>query len=186
MSTQPLIDDVRQRPVWWRRRRVLLTAGGIAAAVVAVGLVWFQPQKLFIDEKVDEAAPAVSDAMPNGDKMMGKTSDDTMPASDLRGSFESLAHPTMGRAIVKELADGSCVLRLEDFETSNGPDVRVYLSAGPKDAYGKEFVDLGGLKGNVGNQNYTIPSGTDLDRYDTAVIWCRRFTVAFAAATLRA
>ena len=154
--------------------------------------MWFQPQKLFIDETVNEAAPgisdAISDAMPDAmsDSMDEKmpAADDAMEAMTLEGTFSSLAHDTSGKAIVQELADGSRVLRLEDFETSNGPDVRVYLSAGKDGSYGKDFVDLGGLKGNVGNQNYTIPSGADLDRYDTAVIWCRRFTVAFGAAKL--
>ena len=165
-------------------RRNVLFAGVVAVVAAAIGLAWFQPQKLFVDERVNEAAPSVSDSM--SDSMS-----DTMPASgeamkrkSLKGMFSPLAPPTQGTAIVKELSDGSRVLRLEDFETSNGPDVRVYLSAGEDGSYGRDVVDLGGLKGNVGSQNYAIPSGTDLDRYDTAVIWCRRFTVAFGAAKL--
>jgi hypothetical protein len=64
----------------------------------------------------------------------------------------------------------------------------VYLSAGdpagePR-ALADDFVDLGRLKGNIGDQNYEVPAGTDLEKYRTAVIWCRRFTVAFAAAQL--
>ena len=169
------LDEPRSRTLLSRRNVVI--AAIVLAVIAIVGLVWFQPQKLFIDDTVNEAAPMASDGMP--DRM-----DDTMKMTSLEGAFSSLAHETTGTAIVKELPDGSRVLRLEDFETSNGPDVRVYLSTG--EPYGKDFVDLGGLKGNVGNQNYTIPSGTDLDRYDTAVIWCRRFTVAFGAAELRA
>jgi hypothetical protein len=160
-------------------RRNVVIAGVLAAIVAASGLVWFQPQKLFIDETVNEAAPAVSDATPGTTAKV-----DAMKMVSLNGKFSSLAHETNGTAIVKELSDGSHVLRLEAFETSNGPDVRVYLSAGKDGSYGTDFVDLGGLKGNVGNQNYAIPSGTDLERYDTAVIWCRRFTVAFGAAKL--
>jgi hypothetical protein len=165
------LDQPRIRKLITRRN--VLVAGVLGVIVAAVGLVWFQPQKLFIDQTVNEAAPAVS----------GTSSDDATTTS-LDGTFSSLSKDTSGRAIVSELSDGSRVLRLEDFETSNGPDVRVYLSAGEDGSYGKDFVDLGGLKGNVGNQNYAIPSGTDLDRYDTAVIWCRRFTVAFGAAEL--
>jgi hypothetical protein len=179
-----LDHETRTRTAFTRRRVVI--AAVLAAIVAAVALVWFQPQKLFIDDTVNEAAPSVSDAMSDsmGDKMAAD--DDAMKMTSLEGTFSSLAHDTSGKAIVKELEDGSHVLRLEDFETSNGPDVRVYLSAGEDGAYGKDFVDLGGLKGNVGNQNYTVPSGTDLERYDTAVIWCRRFTVAFGAAELSA
>jgi hypothetical protein len=92
--------------------------------------------------------------------------------------------------VVLEAPSGRRFLRFEGFETSNGPDLVVYLSAkepaGPDDwhGYDQDFVDLGALKGNVGSQNYEIPEGTDLDRYSTAVVWCRRFTVGFAAAPL--
>jgi hypothetical protein len=180
MST---LEDRPHTRTWLTRRRVVIAAV-LAAIVAAVGLLWFQPQKLFIDDTVNEAAPSVSDARSDsmGDKMVADAN--LMKMASLEGTFSSLAHDTSGEATLKELEDGSHVLRLEDFETSNGPDVRVYLSAGDKDSYGKDFVDLGGLKGNVGDQNYTVPSGTDLDRYDTVVIWCRRFTVAFGAALL--
>jgi electron transfer DM13 len=187
VTTGPILE-ARPPASGWRSRRRLITVVAIAVAVVGTGgLLWFQPQKLFIDETVNEAVPGAS--VMTDDTMSG--SHGAMPdamqramADDLSGTFSSLAHETKGRAVVREIADGSRVLRLEDFETSNGPDVRVYLSAGSKDAYGKDAVDLGGLKGNVGNQNYAVPSGTDLDRYDTVVIWCRRFTVAFGAAKL--
>jgi Electron transfer DM13 len=107
------------------------------------------------------------------------------------GEFISLEHETVGRAIVLEAAGGRRFLRFEGFETSNGPDLVVYLSAkapsGPDDWYGydRDFVDLGVLKGNVGSQNYELPPDVNLDRYSTAVVWCRRFTVGFAAAELR-
>jgi hypothetical protein len=107
-----------------------------------------------------------------------------------QGEFISLEHDTTGRAVVLETGDGTRFLRFEEFATSNGPDLLVYLSAkspsGSDDWYGydQDFVDLGPLKGNVGSQNYEIPPGVDLDRYSTAVVWCRRFEVGFAAATL--
>jgi hypothetical protein len=141
-------------------------AGLILIAGAAVALLWFQPQKLFIDETVDEAAPTKS--------MTAATAEPTRS-----GSFRSLAHTTTGTARVT-----GNTLRLEDLKTDNGPDVVVWLSAGDEGAYADDFVDLGSLKGNKGNQNYVIPDGTDLDRYDTVVIWCRRFTVGFGAAEL--
>src|ERR671919_617005 len=85
-------------------------------------------------------------------------------------------------------ADGRRFLRFEGFETSNGPDLLVYLSSkepsGTDDwhGYDRDFVDLGVLKGNVGSQNYRIPDGVDLDRYSTAVVWCRRVGGRFPAA----
>jgi hypothetical protein len=105
------------------------------------------------------------------------------------GSFKGLAHSTSGKAILYRTKEGGFVLRLENFETSNGPDVRVYLVQGTdaaNDAVIKagNFLDLGALKGNVGNQNYTIPADAQIERYQSVSIWCRRFNVNFGAAPL--
>jgi hypothetical protein len=174
-------------------RAAALAAVGLAAFVF--GMWWFTPWRLFTDDPVDEALPAAA-----ADRMGSVVEPDPMtgeiPAPRLsfttvaEGEFLSLEHDTVGRAIVLETADGERFLRLEDFETSNGPDLLVYLSSktpsGTDDwhGYDADFVDLGPLKGNVGNQNYRIPSDADLERYSTAVVWCRRFEVGFAAATL--
>jgi hypothetical protein len=104
------------------------------------------------------------------------------------GGFVDRSHPTSGNALV--LNDGSeqRFLRFEQFATDNGPDLYVYLSTAGPDApegeFDDDFVDLGRLSGNVGDQNYEIPPDVDLDRYSTVVIWCRRFAVAFGAAPL--
>ena len=93
-----------------------------------------------------------------------------------------------GRAVV--LNDGSeqRFLRFESFSTDNGPDLRVYLSSSSADgdsgAFDDDFVDLGVLKGNIGDQNYEIPVGVDLSVYDTVVVWCVRFSTPFTAADL--
>jgi hypothetical protein len=81
------------------------------------------------------------------------------------------------------------LLRLTEFVTSNGPDVRVYLIAAADatdDATVKQagFVELGKLKGNQGDQNYDIPADLDLDKYRAVTIWCRRFNVNFGTAPL--
>jgi hypothetical protein len=106
-----------------------------------------------------------------------------------RGEFNSLAHDGEGTAVI--LTDGDRrVLRFEDdFAIDNGPDLNVYLVAGAdadgdSGTFDDDFVDLGNLKGNLGSQNYEIPDSVDLDRYDTVVIWCVRFAVAFNAADL--
>jgi hypothetical protein len=104
------------------------------------------------------------------------------------GWFRSLGHTTSGRAAVLEVDGGRRFLRLDDLRTSNGPDLFVYLSAtpadGPRDAFDDEFLSLGRLKANQGNQNYAIGARTRLDRYRSVVIWYRRFTYAFGAAEL--
>jgi hypothetical protein len=45
---------------------------------------------------------------------------------------------------------------------------------------------MGRLKANIGNQNYPIPAGTDMTKYDTVLIWCRAFSVLFGSADLKA
>jgi len=91
--------------------------------------------------------------------------------------------------VVLEIEDGSRFLRLEGLETSNGPDLRVILTDQPvSDDWhvwdDGEYLDLGALKGNVGSSNYAIPNDLDLAGFETAVIWCRRFSVGFGVAPL--
>jgi hypothetical protein len=176
--------------------RVLLLAAVIIAALIAITLVWFQPQKLFIDESVNEAAPG---AMAEDEKAMAKDDDskmkdDSMAKDDammsFAGSFRSIDHETTGSISLSKAPDWHYYVRLEDFSTENGPDLFVYLSSAPATAEGRDFVedfvDLGALKGNIGNQNYVVPDDTDLSKYRSVVIWCRRFTSPFGAAPLQA
>lgn len=162
---------------------IALTGLGLAIFVLA----YFEPQKLFIDDRVDEALPTAPAAP-------GTPATPARPAAPpaLRvvsnTGFRSYEHDTSGRAKLIELAGGERYLRLEQFETSNGPDLRVYLSrapaSGPGDAFDDHYVELGHLKGNIGSQNYAIPAGLDLSRYRSAVIWCQRFHAPFGAAPL--
>lgn len=102
------------------------------------------------------------------------------------GSFQPVRHAARGQARAVELPTGERVLTLTDFAVDNGPDLRVYLVAGPAASEDgvKDVVDLGGLKGNKGNQQYSVPAGVDLDRFSTVVIWCRTFSALFARAAL--
>jgi Electron transfer DM13 len=104
-----------------------------------------------------------------------------------RGSFEPVAHSVTGAATAIRTKAGANVLTLTNFEVDNGPDLRVYLVAGPArdESEVDDFKDLGALKGNMGNQQYDIPRGLDLDRYSTVVVWCRAFSVNFARAALQ-
>ena len=152
--------------------RLVIAAGAIAVALVVFVLVWFQPQKLLFDDTVDDPPPAASS-----------------PVSVLSDTaVVSRGHPASGTARLLRLVDGSRVLRLAGLHVENGPDLRVRLTeAGPRaadDDYLHHSVDLGALKGNVGDQNYAVPADVRLDRYHAVVIWCRRFTYAFAAASL--
>jgi hypothetical protein len=163
----------------------------IAGALLIFAFVWFQPQKLVIDEAVDEAAPVAAEAG-STDEAGGEQDSPARPKPETiaSGEFQSLEHTTTGGAAILRFADGRTFLRMSNLETSNGPDLRVYLSEIPASddwyAYGERFVDLGALKGNLGNQNYAVPADLDLSRFRSAVIWCRRFTVGFGVAPLEA
>jgi len=107
------------------------------------------------------------------------------------GTFHGKVHNTSGRATIYKEADGQLVLRLTKFKTSNGPDVHVVLIAANDAADDANFlksstekIELGALKGNEGDQNYAIPSGTDLKKFQTVSIYCERFNANFGAAPL--
>ena len=133
----------------------------------------FRPERLVIDQKVNEQFPTASAA---SNKLAS-------------GQFHNGAHETRGTATVFQLADGKKTLRLTDFATSNGPDVHVYLVAADdatdNDTVTKAgFIDIGSLKGNIGDQNYDLPANADLTKYRAVTIWCKRFSVNFGTAPL--
>src|SRR5437879_7098258 len=145
----------------------------ILAAVVAWAT--FRPERLFVNAKVNENLPTSA-----------TTVSETILAS---GSFHGVAHNSSGNASIHELPDGKRILRFTNFETSNGPDVHVYLVAAndatDSDSVKKAgFVEIGSLKGNIGDQNYELPSSIDLAKYRAVTIWCQRFGVNFATAPL--
>jgi hypothetical protein len=105
------------------------------------------------------------------------------PAALGTGSFKSGEHKTTGTATIIRLANGKRVVTLTNLATSPGPDLRVYLVPGDG-TYVDGYLDLGHLKGNKGDQQYTIPDDADLSRYGAVVIWCRAFTVSFGSAAL--
>ena len=163
-----------------RKRTAII---GVAIVVVAGGWYAFRPERLFVNQTVNESLGAVMDTADT------KASTVIAPTTVATGSFHSNAHDTRGTATILSLSDGRRVLRLTNFATSNGPDVRVYLVAAPDvqdNATVKTagFVELGPMKGNIGDQNYEIPSTVDLASYRTVTIWCKRFSVNFGSAPL--
>ncbi len=151
----------------------------VAAVLLIAGAgAWyaFRPERLFINQKVNEQFPTASAANMASMKLAA-------------GEFHAGAHETKGTAAIFKLADGKRTLRLTNFETSNGPDVHVYLvaAADAKDSdtvKNAGFVELGSLKGNVGDQNYDVPANVDLAKYRAVTIWCARFGVNFGTAPL--
>lgn len=107
------------------------------------------------------------------------------------GEFQELdaLHYGSGTATIYERADSTRILRFEDFSSARGGDVRVYLARDPQPLsalqLGDDFLDLGRLKGNVGDQSYFLPAERNLSLYQSAVVFCRQFNVSITVATLR-
>ena len=142
--------------------------------VLVAGWYWFRPERLFVNRQVNEAFLATNDS-----------------AAEVleSGTFHSGTHPTEGTATIYRIENGSRVLRFTNFKTSNGPDVHIYMVAAEdaRDNASVEhaaFVDLGLIKGNIGDQNYTLGSDLDLATYRTVSVWCKRFSKNFGAAPL--
>jgi hypothetical protein len=168
------------------KRRIVIALSLALVGAGAVGWYVFRPELLFLDDRVDEAFPVAATMEASAGPTAMAPAGPTVLA---RGDFHSNAHDTAGSATIYQLEDGQRVLRLADFETSNGPDVRVYLVAAADvtdDATVKRagFVELGKLKGNVGAQNYVVPAEVDLAKYRSVTIWCQRFSVNFGTAPL--
>ncbi|WP_020060209.1 DM13 domain-containing protein [Bacillus sp. 123MFChir2] len=151
----------------------------IGAFVIVGGILWslFRPEKLFIDKKVNETLPQT--------EMKSKEEKQQHLISE--GKFQSGVHETTGTATIYQLADGKRILRLSNFSTSNGPDVRVVLVPtnqlkNNEDVKNYKYIELGKLKGNKGDQNYEIPDEIDVSAYGTVSVWCKRFNENFGAA----
>ena len=143
-----------------------------------------EDEKAAVQESIEQAAADMPD----------RTVEEEMPAEPVLIASGQVVgaddfHQGSGTASIYQLADGSYVLRLQDFEVTNGPDLHVFLSGSPQpvsrgDVMTAPSVDLGMLKGNVGDQNYPIPADVDIANVQSVVIYCVPFHVLFASATL--
>lgn len=200
MTDAPVPPRCRRRVWWW------VGGGAVVALAIAAALV-FQPWLLFVDVRVDDEIPVASAAAtspPAADASSPPVAGDAPlpsippqaagPVELSQGALISHEHETTGTVRVIQLPDGSRQLAIEDLDTTNGPDVHVWLSAGPViegfdgwfTAGGHPYVDLGMIKGNQGNQVYDIPADVDLSAYPTVDLWCVQFAVSFGAAALSA
>ncbi|MFN8073888.1 MAG: DM13 domain-containing protein [Kineosporiaceae bacterium] len=169
---------------------VMAVIAAVLCLAVAGSLYWFQPWRLVTDTTVTESLSSVPSSRP------GASADPGRPASDAvvvaEGSFVSHEHETRGTARLVRRADGGHQLELVGLVTSDGPDLRVWLTDQPVAPGGAgwrafddgKHVELGRLKGNRGNQVYPLEAGVDLDHVRSVTIWCSRFSVSFGAAAL--
>ena len=150
--------------------------------VVLVSLIpatVYAASPLFFNVTIDEKIPLVGT---DADKKM-QDAETMQPLVMTSGSFVGVGdgiHNAEGTAKILSIDDAKFV-RFEDFKSTNGPDLHVYLAT---DEMATDYVDLGVLKANIGNQNYQIPEGIDLSKYDTALVWCKQFSVLFGHANL--
>ncbi|MEU5872730.1 DM13 domain-containing protein [Glycomyces sp. NPDC047369] len=178
-------------------RSPVVRAGLAAAVVVAVlALYWFQPWKLVSDTYVDEALPGVTpaSAAPIPSSPTPAASAAAPAANEILtvGEFVTHEHRTTGTAEIHRRADGRHQLVIRELNTSNGPDLRVWLTdqpvlpgtAGWRVFDDGEWVELARLKGNKGNQVYELPASVDPRDFRSVSIWCKRFAVSFGAAEL--
>ena len=149
----------------------------LVLVIIALFFAWyaFRPERLVVNHRVHEEFPTAKGGSP----------EQTLAS----GTFYGVAHPTAGTATIYRIVDGSRVLRFTSFRPSNGPDVHVYLVAADdaKDSASVQsagFIDLGSIKGNIGDQNYTLGPDVDLSQYRAVSVWCKRFSVNFGAAPL--
>ena len=155
-----------------------------------------------VDTSVEENMPEMPSAAAESE-----SSDTTMEAADSAQASEAPAaagpvavvagqlmdadsfHQGSGDVTVYRLEDGSHVLRLEDIEVTNGPDLRVLVAPahGITDRQALQaagYIELDSLKGNIGSQNYDFPAGYQVPEQLTVVIYCKPFHVIFATAEL--
>ena len=187
------------------KRKIII--GGAIAAVPLLAIAWWLGSPLFLDDEIDEAFPMSAGAVIPDDmtrQEVENVMEDAAEAPDveaeepmmddgpeplLTGEFVGADdfHMGSGTATIYRLEDGSNVLRFEDFEVTNGPDLHVLLvpDGDPADRDDIEgYVDLGSLKGNIGAQNYEIPSELDITEFGSVMIYCKPFHVIFATASL--
>ena len=162
-------------------------------AVVGIGIYYTGIYTYFIENKVAEEMPEIkTDASASPAISPGTASTPSAQIKILKqGSFvdADFIHKGSGQAKILEYPDGRKILRFENFETINGPDLYVYLaeSSSPTGDFKSlgNFIDLGQLKGNIGDQNYELPRNTDTSAYTSAIIWCKKFGVLFPYAILK-
>jgi Electron transfer DM13 len=182
-----------------RRPELRLPLFGSFAAVL-LGTVAIGYATGFKDNEVDEEVVVASERIADSDRdsaLAGTPAEDgeadkpdkappekpSGPVELSRGDFAGVdGHTGTGQATVVRDPSGSRTLTFTDFEVDPGPSIVVWLTQDESNL--DDRIELGGLKGNVGDQQYTLPDDADLNRYDTVVLYCTPFTVRIAVAPL--
>jgi hypothetical protein len=206
-------DKALEGRIVFRRKRLLIGIA-VIILIPVLALAWWLGSPLFINKTVEDEFPFAADAAVPANmtrdevekvmEVMSKVNaemDEAMPDEMMKqpsatavksGSFRDADsfHKGSGTATIYRGTDGSLLLRLEDFRVTNGPDLHVILTPHPDprgrdDVMASGYVELGKLKGNIGNQNYAIPEGVDVAAQKSVVIYCKPFHVVFSVAMLQ-
>jgi hypothetical protein len=186
-----LIATVARRRRWDRvARRHPRVAGSLLAAALFLGLplAWYLASPLVLSTTINEPPPAGPGpgTSPSAETPSPAVEPSGTSSAVRSGTFKGADefHFGRGTALLIETEPGRYVVRLEDFEVRNGPDLYVYLSPMPE-GYADGAIELGRLKADKGSQNYDVPAGADVGRVQSVVVWCKQFAVQFAVATLQ-
>ena len=168
-------------------RRFLIPVAAVLVVALGVGLYLFQPWRLLTVRETHEALLVPTSTA------QSETSSASAPVAETAkevatGEWRSLEHATTGKASLIKLPNNGYSVQFASLDTSDGPDLYVYLSphasSSPEKTFGQGFTSLGKLKGNRGDQVYEIPAGVDVSAIRSVVIWCQRFSAGFAVAPL--
>jgi hypothetical protein len=164
------------RPIKTIKRFILL---GVVITGITGGAL-FQPWKLFIDSTADEQFKGVNSVQ---EIVNNEQAPEAGGLKILKmGDFIANDHETTGKAFVVQ-ENGTNTIRLESFQTDNGPDLKLVVTAGEV-GDSDEYTVIDKLKGNVGNQNYELPANISPESVRSVVIWCKRFNIDFGSAVI--
>ena len=194
-------------------KKVLLIVGAIVAIPV-IAFAWWLVSPLFLSKTVVEDFPMSASAqipenMTQGEaeKVMEGMAKIDMPATEempemppemnepvaiASGQFRDADsfHKGSGAVTLYRLPTGEGLVRFEGLSVTNGPDLRVLVTAHPDpmtraDVHDSDYTEIGKLKGNKGDQNYDVPADLDLSSIRSIVIYCAPFQVVFSVAPLQ-
>ncbi len=156
------------------RRFLKIAFPSFALGAVFGAAFWYLASPLWIDQVVSET--------------LVQSSESEVISTGTFMGVDGL-HQATGQASLVRQPDGRVELQFADFNVSNGPDLKVWLIShadpqGAGDVKASEQLQLSSLKGNIGNQVYTLPEGTDVSNFHSVVIYCQQFSFMFAAAPL--
>lgn len=143
----------------------------VSIGIIVLGVLWYVASPFFINNEVSESFPTSASA----------TSTPEIVTKGTFTGFDRLHNGTGTVSLIK--VNSTHIVRFEeDFKVTNGPDLYVGFGKDGKYIPGSE---ISALKGNVGSQNYELPAGFDLSKYNEVWVWCKQFAVPFTKAELR-